>query len=185
MDIMNDNDAWMAKIEEDRVEKDAWLSKDGQSPIPLMKRKKFKGLEYFTPDAKFTFKLELREHADKIELVVKDSKGNDRKFIAFGEFVFNIDGVDHTLQAYKTDAGEKRLFIPFKDGTSGKESYGAGRYLDLQEETDLSDGKWTLDLNNAYNPWCAYNHNYACPLVPVDNCLNVKIEAGERDYSKS
>ncbi len=180
---MTDQDAWMAKIEEGRAEKDVWLSKDGQSPIPLMKRKKFKGLEYFTPDPEFAFKLELKEHVEKKKLVVKDSKGNDRNFIAWGEFVFNIHGVDHKLQAYKTDAGEKRLFIPFKDGTSGKESYGAGRYLDLQEETDLSDGKWDLDLNNAYNPWCAYNHNYACPLVPPENWLDVRIEAGEKSHS--
>ncbi len=181
---MDDIDAWKAKIEQDRIEKDKHLSKDSQSPIPLLKRRKFGGLNYYSPDSKFAFELELHEHAEKRTIEVKDSKGNTRKFIGWGEFHFEIDGVKHTLQAYKSDAEEDRLFISFKDSTSGKETYGAGRYLDLELETNFSDGKWSLDFNNAYNPWCAYSHNYACPLVPLANWLKVPILAGEKNYSK-
>ena len=178
---MNDIDTWKMELEKSRVEKDKFLSTDGQSPIPSLKRRKFKGLSYFPLDSKYAFKLELHEHAEKKAIETKDSKGNIRNYIAWGEFIFTIDGAEHTLQAYKTDAEEKILFIPFKDGTSGKDTYGAGRYLDMEPE---ADGKWDLDLNKAYNPWCAYNHNYACPLVPPENWLEVRIEAGEMSYDR-
>ena len=180
---MNDTDAWKAKIEQGRNEKNEYLSTDSQSPIPFMKRRKFNGLNYFPPDPKLSFDLELHEHAEKKTMEVKDSKGNTRKFIGWGEFHFTVGGTEYTLQAYKTDAEEERLFIPFKDTTSGKESYGAGRYLDLELKTNFSEGKWSLDFNEAYNPWCAYNHDYACPLVPPENWLKVSIEAGEKSYS--
>ena len=144
---MENEDAWKAKIEQDRIEKNEYLSKDSQSPIPLLKRRKFSGLNYFPPDAKFSFNLELQEHAEKKTIQVKDSKGNTRQFINRGEFHFELDGAMHTIQAYKSDAEEERLFMPFKDATSGKETYGAGRYLDLEPEFNFSDGKWLLNFN--------------------------------------
>ena len=180
---MNDIDAWKAKIEHNRTEKNKHLSKDSQSPIPFMKRRKFAGLNYYPPDSKYSFNLELKEHAEKKTIEVKDSKGNTRKFIGWGEFYFTVDGTEYTLQAYKTDAEEERLFIPFKDATSGKETYGAGRYIDMELDEHFTDGKWSLDFNEAYNPWCAYSHNYACPLVPPENWLKVSIQAGEKSYS--
>ena len=181
---MENTDAWKAKIEHNRIEKNQFLSTDGQSPIPFLKRRKFGGLNYFPPESKFIFELELQEHAGKKTMEVKDSKGNTRKFIAWGEFYFELNSEKHTLQAYKSDAEEDRLFIPFKDATSGKETYGAGRYLDLETEHDYSDGKWSLDFNAAYNPYCAYSHNYACPLVPPENILRVPILAGEKNYTQ-
>ena len=179
---MENTDAWKAKIEQDRIEKHEFLGTSGQSPISFLSRRKFGGLNYYPPDSNFAFKLELNEHAEKKTMEVKDSKGNDRQFICWGEFHFDLDGVIHTLQAYKSEAGEERLFVPFKDSTSGKETYGAGRYLDMELEEHFSDGKWTLDFNEAYNPWCAYSHNYACPLVPSENWLKVPIQAGEKNY---
>jgi len=75
------------------------------------------------------------------------------------------------------------LFVPFRDATSGKETYGAGRYIDLEPEERLNnEGKWVLDLNKAYNPWCAYSDAYICPLVPTENWLKVPVRAGEKDY---
>jgi len=75
------------------------------------------------------------------------------------------------------------LFVPFKDATSGKETYGAGRYLDLEPGRDRTQGeKWILDFNQAYNPWCAYSEAYNCPFVPTENWLEAPIYAGEKDY---
>jgi hypothetical protein len=89
------------------------------------------------------------------------------------------------LQVYKTISYEDILFVPFRDLTSGKETYGAGRYLDLKAGKDQTPtGKWLLDFNKAYNPWCAYSEDYACPLTPPENWLNVPIYAGEKDYKK-
>ncbi|MHA1701352.1 MAG: DUF1684 domain-containing protein, partial [Promethearchaeota archaeon] len=71
----------------------------------------------------------------------------------------------------------------FRDETSGKETYGAGKYLDLEEENHkISKGKWILDFNVAYNPFCAYSEKYACPFVPPENWLKVPIFAGEKKY---
>jgi len=111
------------------------------------------------------------------------TKGQEREFLRWGEFRFTIGGEEQALQTYKSDPEEKRLFVPFKDATSGKETYGAGRYLDLEPESDLTpDGKWVLDFNKAYNPWCVYSKDYTCPVVPRENWLEVAIPAGEKDY---
>jgi uncharacterized protein (DUF1684 family) len=78
---------------------------------------------------------------------------------------------------------EEGLFIPFKDATSGKETYGAGRYLDLDHQRDRTPaGKWILDRNRAYNPWCAYSVNYVCPFVPPENWPKAPVYAGEKNY---
>ncbi len=78
------------------------------------------------------------------------------------------------------------LFVPFRDATSGRETYGAGRYLEVEVEED-ADGRQvaTIDFNLAYNPYCAYNEAYSCPLPPAENSLPAVIQAGERIYGKS
>jgi hypothetical protein len=94
-----------------------------------------------------------------------------------------VDGDEVTIQAYKADPDDDRLWVPFRDATSGEETYGAGRYLDLEADTHRTDdGRWILDFNEAYNPTCAYSDRYECPLPPTENWLDVRIEAGERAY---
>ena len=110
---------------------------------------------------------------------VADTGGQTRSLWRWGEFRFQVAGQECTLQAYKSDPGEHRLFVPLRDETSGKESYGAGRYLDLEPERHLTeDGRWIVDFNEAYNPWCAY----VCPFVPPENWLRVGLRAGEKSY---
>ena len=80
-------------------------------------------------------------------------------------------------------AKSHKLFIPFRDQTGGKETYGAGRYIDIDPDKHINaDGKWILDFNVAYNPWCAYSESYTCPIVPTENWLKVPINAGEKNY---
>ncbi|MBA7567111.1 hypothetical protein ES708_08811 [subsurface metagenome] len=111
------------------------------------------------------------------------TKGNEQDFLRWGEFRFKIGGKEQTLQAYRSNPQEEMLFVPFRDATSGKETYGAGRYLDLEPERDrTADGKWILDFNKAYNPWCVYSEVYTCPFVPIGNWLEVSIQAGEKNY---
>ncbi len=88
---------------------------------------------------------------------------------------FEVDGEPVSLALY--DTGHPGYFLPFRDRTSGSETYGAGRYLDIEPS---DDGTATIDFNEAYNPFCAYNDAYACPLPPPENWLQVRIEAGER-----
>ena len=174
---------WKEIIQKEREQKDMFFSSHN-SPIPFEERQQFKGLDYYPPDPDFRFKLELHEHEEKKKLKIEDTQGNEREFLRWGEFRFKIGGKECTLQAYKSDPGEARLFVPFRDETSGKETYGAGRYIDLdKEEHYTTEGKWILDFNKAYNPWCAYSEFYACPFVDPENWLQAAIEAGERNYS--
>ena len=158
---------WNEELEMNRKSKDYFFAQSWQSPIPENEKKNFKGLSYFPPNPKFYFELDLHEHENKETIHIQDTKDNMRHLIRWGEFIFEVDGTECKLQAYKSDPNEKHLFVPFRDETSGKETYGAGKYLDLDEENHTTpDGKWILDFNVAYNPFCAYNENYACPFVP-------------------
>ena len=95
-----------------------------------------------------------------------------------GTFTFERDGEPRRLTAYVLDGGDPdSLFVPFLDTTSGHETYGAGRYLDLEPE---DDGTYALDFNLAYHPYCVYADHYSCPLTPAENRLPIRIEAGER-----
>lgn len=175
---------WKARLEQEREAKNRFFSDHPQSPIRFDQLSNFKGLIFYPVHPDYRFELELREHNDKEIVRIEDTGGNLRGFLRWGEFRFRIDDQECKLQAYKSDPEEKRLFIPFKDMTSGKETYGAGRYLDLADDKDkTSMGKWILDFNKAYNPWCAYSEDYVCPFVPPENWLKVSIYAGEKNYA--
>jgi uncharacterized protein (DUF1684 family) len=181
--IMSVSD-WKTNMEKERETKDAFFAQQWQSPIPPQDKPRFKGLEYYPPDPSYRFELELHEHPEKQAVRMAYTKGNEQDFIRWGEFKFKVGEKEQALQAYKTSRNEEMLFVPFKDASSGKETYGAGRYLDLETERDrTTEGKWILDFNQAYNPWCAYSEAYTCPFVPVENWLEVPILAGERNYS--
>jgi uncharacterized protein (DUF1684 family) len=181
---MIDISKWKKQLERERQEKNRFFMLHPQSPLPIKDRTKLKGgLDVYPPDPAYRFELELYEHEDKEVIRVEATKGEMREFIRWGEFRFKLHNQACTLQAYKSALEEKRLFVPFRDATSGKETYGAGRYMDLEpEEHRTNDGKWVLDLNKAYNPWCAYSEDYTCPLVPPENWLKVPVRAGEKDY---
>ena len=177
--------AWKAQIERERREKDGFFGQHWQSPIPPQGRAEFKGLDYYLPDPDLRFELELYEHEDKKTMRMAYTKGEEQDFVRWGEFRFEIGDEECVLQAYKRDVQEEQLFVPFRDATSGQETYGAGRYIDLDAARNRSaDGKWVLDFNRAYNPWCVYSEDYTCPFVPQENRLAVPVRAGEKDYPK-
>jgi len=172
---------WEERLAIEREQKDTFFSIHPQSPIPLEERKEFKGLDYYPPDPDYRFELKLHEHPRKKRIKMSYTKGEQQEFIRWGEFRFKIGGQEQALQVYKSNPEEERLFVPFRDATSGKETYGAGRYLDLEPERHrTAEGKWIINFNRAYNPWCAYSENYTCPFVPPENWLKVPIRAGEK-----
>jgi uncharacterized protein (DUF1684 family) len=178
-------DEWKAQLETERGEKDRFFAGHWQSPILLEERAEFRGLDYYPPDPDWRFELELHEHEDKEPVRMAYTKGEERDFIQWGEFRFRVGDEEYVLQAYKGDAQEERLFIPFRDTTSGRETYGGGRYLDLEAARDrTADGRWILDFNRAYNPWCVYSEEYTCPFVPRENWLAMPVRAGEKEYPK-
>jgi len=175
---------WKEDLEREREMKDRFFAEHWQSPIPAKERTQFKGLDYFPLDPSYRFELELHEHEERRAVRMAYTKSQEQDFLRWGEFRFKVGDKEQAIQAYKSDPAEERLFILFRDATSGKETYGAGRYLDLEPDRDRTvEGKWILDLNKAYNPWCVYSEDYTCPFVPPENWLEVPIRAGEKNYS--
>jgi len=150
------------------------------SPIPHEERHDFKGLKYYPIDLGYRFRVKLNRFEKPEQITMGTSTGEVRSLLRVGYFEFPLDGKSVRLHAYGSgDPHDHSLFIPFRDKTSGKETYGAGRYIDLEEQPgDVYD----LDFNLAYNPSCAYNPDYSCPLPPVENWLTVEIKAGEKKY---
>jgi len=178
-----DKKRWTEQLQEGRKLKDLFFVSAPRSPLPPEERRAFQGLAYWPPDPECRFELEFDEHQDKEVMRVADTGGQERNLWRWGEFRFRLEGQQCALQAYKSDPAEGRLFVPFRDATSGNESYGAGRYLDLEPERHMTEeGRWVLDLNDAYNPWCAYSEHYACPFVPPENWLTAGVRAGEKRY---
>jgi len=113
---------WKERLEMERKEKDWFFASHPQSPLPLRDRGAFQGLAYWPADADYRFELELHEHDEKEVIQVADTSGQQRNLWRWGEFRFELAGRNCTLQAYKSNPGEERLFVPFRDQTSGKES---------------------------------------------------------------
>ena len=162
-----------------RAEKDAKYKTNSHSPLTEEIKKDFKGLHYFPVNEQYRFKVKLNEFKKKESLIIITSKGRERKAVRYGYFDITIDGTALKLNAYIFDDSPEYLFIPFKDKTSPSKSYGAGRYLDF----DLNKtNEYDLDFNYAYNPYCAYNPKYSCPIPPEENSLPVEIPVGEMKY---
>ena len=166
---------YITTIQSLRSNKDSYLKKDTSSPIE--NKANFKGLKYFeiNPTFKIAGKIDRLTSGQTINISM--SGGETEEYEAYGNVTFEIEGVKCALKIFKTPEGN--LFLPFKDLTSNKETYGAGRYLDFGVE-DVKDNRLTIDFNKAYQPFCAYNHTFTCPVPPAENFLNVSVKAGER-----
>jgi len=174
---------WEDSVLEARRRKDLQYKQERDSPIPDKDRERFQGLAYFPVDPAFRFQVQLHRHARPQRIRLGTNTGEMRDALRYGYVEIEVDGRLCRLQAYRTEdsqsAGRPFLFIPFRDATSGRESYGGGRYLDLEENTT---GLYDLDFNLAYNPLCAYGKDYSCPVPPEENRLPVAIRAGEKAY---
>ncbi len=109
---------------------------------------------------------------------MQTSTGDEALFFRFGRIHFLVNGTQQTLTLYEAP-GHGELFLPFGDATNGRETYGGGRYLEVYP---VENGKYQVDFNLAYNPYCAYSDAWSCPIPPAENRLSVKIEAGEKKY---
>lgn len=169
------------EMESFRKEKDSYLKSDPDSPIPAEDRLGFKGLKYFSANPDYRVKARLTKSGKPEVISMTTSKGTIRPYLMYGMFNFQLQGRTLELHAYKAadDPHDHSLFVPFTDETSGKESYGAGRYLDIEENRSTD---YVLDFNLAYNPYCAYNENYVCPFPGRENRLPIAVRAGEKNY---
>jgi uncharacterized protein (DUF1684 family) len=175
------NESWIDELAHARAHKDAFFSSSHDSPIPHERRRDFGGLPYFPADPRFHFEdVQPRPVPDDVprSVTMQTSDGRERDAERAGILDVTVDGRPVSLTAYRFSGDDPhQLFAPFRDATSGVETYGAGRYLDLEAD---EDGRVDLDFNLAYNPFCAYSEAYSCPLPPPENRLPVRIEAGER-----
>lgn len=174
-----DDSAYDRDIAAGRAAKDAFF-RTPDSPLLSEDRASFTGLAYFPVNALYRMPARLdedRSHAGIIEL--STSATERRRMQRVGLLRFTFGGQQHALSAF-ADEGTitiTRLFVPFRDGTSGDTTYAGGRYLDL---TRTSTGLYDLDFNHAYNPYCVYNIDYVCPVPPQENTLPLHVLAGEK-----
>lgn len=160
-----------------RQAKDRFFAKDHRSPLPHDARHSFEGLDYYEPDPAYAFRL-TPETEDGAQIEIGTSDGQIRTYRRAARVTFSVGSEERSLILLGMD-GRPGYFLPFRDATSGGDTYGAGRYLDLEEN---EDGTVDVDFNLAYNPYCAYDDAYSCPLPPHANWLDVEIRAGERSF---
>ena len=175
------SDLPMTETEQLRLEKDEYFRDGEHSPIPEDQRDGFVGLNYFPIDSAFVVAATFVPNDDPQTFKMATTQNDLRDAFRAGTLTFTIDGTPCTLTAYQfVGQNDQSLFVPFKDATSGAETYGTGRYIDL--EYVRGSLKYEIDFNVAYNPYCAYNENYSCPLTPAENTLPVAIKAGEKAW---
>ena len=173
---------YRSAIEGYRAEKDAFFKSAPGSPIPLDERSDFTGLPYYPVDEDLVFDgLSPEPYAgdEPTTFQIATSDNRLRPARRAGVFTFEMAGEPRRLTAYELEGAHSdgRYFLPFLDSTSGSETYGAGRYLDLEPD---EDGTYAIDFNLAYHPSCVYAAKFSCPLTPAENRLSVPIRAGER-----
>ncbi len=179
-----------------RAAKDALFANHPQSPLETAARAPFRALTYFPYDPVFCVTAALEPETAEDEVLAPSSGPHAMPLRRAGRVSFSLAGIAITLAVYWIDVYGGGLFLPFRDATGGGETYGAGRYLhDTVKGSDLlrlndsattasgyAGGRVMLDFNYAYNPSCAYDPRWVCPLTPPENRLAVAIRAGERAY---
>ena len=176
-------DSYIEEVKKYRKEKDEQFANGKESPLDRKQKKVFNGLKYYPIDQAYRIIADFETFPLQEGIQIKTTLGVSKVFKKHGKATFQLNGKTHELLILKsTDRLTANiLFIPFTDETSGRETYGAGRYLDAEMS---GNNKIILDFNIAYNPYCAYNTTYECPLPPKENNLLVKIEAGEKNFKK-
>lgn len=156
---------------------------------PLLKKdlKTFKALDFYPINEKFFVNAKFVRTPDEKPFEMPTSTSRKPMYVKYGEAHFSIDGKKFKLNLYqsldlkKIEEYKDALFLPFTDLTSGVDSYGGGKYIDLK----IPQGNTiTIDFNTAYNPYCAYNHKYSCPIPPQENDLAIEIKAGVKKFKK-
>ncbi len=157
------------------------------SPLKDKDRKSFRSLDFFKFDSTYVVKARLERTPNSKWFNMKTTTDRISKERVYGVLYFDLKGEQYQLNVYQgeelmtTEGYENYLFLPFLDETNGIESYGGGRYIDAK----IPEGNtMVIDFNKAYNPYCAYNDKYSCPIVPRKNYLKTKIEAGVKAFGK-
>jgi hypothetical protein len=169
---------YVSQMQAARAAKDEAFRNQPNDPVPPTKVNDFLPLKYFPPDPEYVVPASLNPSTERIVVEMLTSQAKIRRHQRVGVLEFTLKGQPLTLPAYVEEgASLNRLFVPFSDMTSGTETYAAGRYLELDR---TASGVYTIDFNNAYNPYCYYNPEFDCPYPPRESRLPLPVRAGER-----
>ena len=166
----------MYNLKEFRREKDEFFGGDHQSPLTHEQQHAFKGLKYFPENPALRLEVTVEKAATQEAVSIQTTRGEPQTYQHYGRFKFEVEGQGAELTLYSSEDG---FFLPFVDSLAGRETYPAGRYVEVEQ---LKNGKFRVDFNLAYNPYCAYNEQWSCPLTPFENRLKVAIRAGEKIF---
>jgi uncharacterized protein (DUF1684 family) len=164
----------MDNVQTLRAEKDRFFARSPHSPLTPAQRRSFHGLRYFTENPALRFAAAVEVFPEQEHIQMQTTTGERQIYVRHGRIRFTVDRQEVALTVYRNGHG---FFLPFVDALAGTETYGAGRYL---EPTELPDGRLLIDFNLAYNPYCAYNDTWSCPITPAENRLRAPIRAGEK-----
>jgi uncharacterized protein (DUF1684 family) len=159
-----------------RAEKDQFFGRHHQSPLTPSQKQHFKGLNYFPENGALRLEVDVETSSTAGNIMIQTTGGQPQSYQRFGKFKFLADEQPAELTIYRNNDG---YFLPFVDALSGQETYPAGRYLEPEK---LPNGKFLVDFNLAYNPYCAYNEQWSCPITPAENRLKVAVRAGEKIF---
>jgi hypothetical protein len=158
------------------------------SPLKEKDLKNFKGLDFFAFDSSYVVNAALTRTPEEKSFKMKTTTDRLPEYIKYGIVTFDLFNKSYSLNIYRNldiinnEGYQDYLFLPFLDDTNGFESYGGGRYIDL----DIPKGdNLVIDFNSAYNPYCVYDEKYSCPIVPRDNYLSIKINVGVKAFAKN
>jgi hypothetical protein len=173
-----------------RAEADSFFRFDPSSPFLRDTTIEYRGIHWFPPDVRFCFTSKLYKYDQAETVVVLGTKGEERRHARYGYFLLNYQGTRHKLNVYKfTPYDAKRyalykdhLSVWFTDETTGKESYNVGRYVEVGTENPDPEYEYTIDLNRAYNPYCAYSALFSCAIPRKEDRLAFAVHAGEKKY---
>ncbi len=174
---------YIEKIEKERERQYKFIRFNIDSPLTEEQKAKFASLTFYDIDPSYKVKARLLPIENKKVREVPLTDGSMQRYIEHSYAEFELGGKTNKLLLLQAmdEVDKRNFFLAFADETSAKETYGGGRYLNVRQ-----DGKnsITLDFNLAYNPYCAYNPDYACPIPPKENLLDIAVAAGEKNYKE-
>jgi uncharacterized protein (DUF1684 family) len=176
-------EVYLEKIEKERERQYKFIKFNIDSPLTEEQKKAFKELDFYSIDPSYKVRAKMVELEEKKMVELPMTDGSVEKYLKHSFAEFDLNGKPQKLLLLQSmkEVDKRNFFLAFADETSGEDTYGGGRYINLRQ-----DGKnsITIDFNLAYNPYCAYNPDFACPLPPKENIMQIPIPVGEKDYKK-
>lgn len=180
LDIAQGPDPYFAQIQQARKAKNRAFRQGNESPLTEVQRPQFDSLKYFAPAKKYVITAQYAPLARLSPVALQMSDRRTEQYTPWGRATFELDGQRQQLTLFRKSQ-DSTLFVPFADRSNGRDTYGGGRYLDAAVPAENAT-TIVLDFNRVYNPYCAYNNAYSCPVPPAENRLTAAVPAGEKSF---